>query len=396
MAARRPRKSRARAKIANAFAYLLAAILLLLAAYLGYNWFSFNRGHQAFLQGDCLSAGRYFERVISSWRWLDIGHFRVMAEVETAECRFLLEAIDLERSGKYGQALQRYLEFLESHPESGLSAAIQQRSTALFAQADPYDLVNEVICTSTANLLEKRLIPQRELNLPQMYLSCAHFYDQAQQEQKAYAAYVTFLTEYPDHKSGLDAEAGLLDNPLACQKPELLSDSSLGERPDFIPKLFYTCGLNFESEGNLSSAIPMFAAFLRAYPEHRFAEQMVTALARSTVALVQETSYMALPQPLGSSAALSGLGEVTIQNGSPDPLRVVFYGPQAQVIELEACPDCPASGKCSSNAPTGRFRLPAGDYQVVVQANPDENPTNWLGLWAVQSNRSYSVCIPGR
>lgn len=396
MGIRRSRKPRRRVNFANLFAYLLVGILVLLAGSFLYDWYSFGRGHQAFLKGDCLSANRYFGRVVSGIQAGDPGNYAAMAKVEIAECQVYLGAIDLERKGQYSQALQAYLEFLESHPESGLSEAIRTRSTALFTLADPYDLVNELICTRTAALLEQRLVPQRELNLPELYLSCAHFYDQAQEEEKAYAAYVTFLSEYPDHKSGRDAEAGLLGNPLTCQKPELLSGSPLAVRPDFIPKVYYTCGLNFESAGDLDRAIPMFATFLNAFPEHRFAEQMMTALARATVAQTEAGVHETLAQPLRQGSAPANLAEVTILNGSPYPLRIAFYGPEARVAELEACTVCSQTANCPTGSPVGIFRLKPGNYQLVIQTNPQDAPMNWLGTWTLENTSKYIVCFRAR
>ncbi len=396
MSARRTRKSRRRAKITNLFAYLLVALLLILAGRFVYNWFSFGRGHRAFLQGDCFTANSYFERVISGWRVGDLGSYAAMAKFEMGECEVLLEAINLERGGKYAEALQGYLEYLESHPESGLSTAIRNRSIALFAQADSYDLVNEAICTHTTALLEQRLVPQREHNLPVLYLACAHFYSQAEEVQQAYAAYVTFLNEYPEHESGREAEAGLVENPLACEKPELLRDSALGARPDFIPKLYYTCGLNYESAGDLANAIPMFLAFLREYPEHRFADQIMTALARTTVAQTTASQYELLLEPERRRSTTSDTSKVTIMNGSQYPVRITFHGTEARVAELEACPDCTRAASCPAGSPVGEFRLQPGEYQVVIQANSQDEPRNWLGTWILENKSEYVVCFKGR
>src|SRR3990172_2937007 len=396
MSARRYRKSRRRVNIANLFAYLLAALLALQTARFVYDWFSFGRGHQAFLQGDCFTANRYFERVISGWRLADIGGYATMAEIAMAECQVFQEAINWERSGKYSQALQGYLEFLESHPESGLSEAIRGRSTALFAQAGPYELVNEAICTHLPALLEQRLVPQRELNLPELYLSCAHFYVQNQEVQQAYAAYVIFLSEYPEHESGREAEAGLVSNPLACQKPELLRDSPLGARPDFIPRLYYTCGLNYESAGELASAIRMFVSFLGEFPEHRFTDQMMTALARTMVAQAASLQPVTLPQPMRRSSAPGDYAAVTILNGSPYPLRIAFYGLEGSVAELEACPSCRASFSCPTSSPAAEFRLQPGDYQVVIQTDPQGEPLNWSGVWTLENKSAYVICFTGR
>jgi len=396
MCARRYRKSRRRVNIANLFTYLLLAILGLLAARFIYDWFSFGRGHRAFLQGDCFTASRYFERVTSGWRLSDFGSYAAIAEIEMAECQVFLQAINLERSGKYSQALQGYLEFLENYPESGLSEAIRGRSTALFAQADPYDLVNEVVCTRTPALLEQRLIPQRELNLPELYISCAHFYDQNQQVQQAYAAYVTYLSEYPEHESGRDAEAGLVGNPLACEKPELLRDSPLGGRPDFIPKLYYTCGLNYESAGDLAGAISMFVAFLGEYPEHRFADQMMTALARTMVTQAAALQSVTLPQPTPRRSHFGDYAGVTLLNGSPYLLRIAFYGLVGRVAELEACPSCKASFSCPTSSPAAELQLQPGDYQVVIQANPQEEPLIWSGAWNLGNKSAYVICFTGR
>jgi len=380
----------------NLLAYLFVAILIVLTGRFLYDWFNFGRGHKAFLAGDCFSANRYFDRAISGWRVGDIGSYKAMAEFEMHECETMLEVINLERNGQYSQALQGYLEFLENHPESGLNEAIRNRSTALFAQADPYDLVNEVICTHTTALLEQRLVPQREQYLPELYLSCGHFYTQAKETQQAYAAYVTFLNEYPEHESGSEAEAGLVENPLACEKPDLLRDSPLGKRPDFIPKLYYTCGFNYETTRDFTSAIPMFLRFLREYPEHRFADQITAALARTMVAQATSAQSEILPQPERSRGGGNETAEVSIRNGSPYPLLITFYGIEARVVDLEACEDCLEAASCVKSSPVTEIRLYPGEFQVVIQVNTPDEYQNWLGTWTLETKSNYAVCFMGR
>lgn len=396
MSARHRRKSSVRAKITNLMIYLLVAVLALLAGRFLYDWFNFGRGHRAYVAGDCFSANRYYKRVISGWRVVEIGNYNAMAEFEMSECEALLETINLERNGQFSQALQEYLEYLESHPESELNEAIRQRSSALFAQADPTGLVNEMICTHTNALLEQQLVPQRQSNLPELHLACAHFYAQEGQVHQAYAAYVTFLTEYPEHESGHEAENGLVENALACQKPELLRDSALRERPDFLPKLYYTCGLNFESAGELDSAIPMFLRFLREYPEHRFKDQIATALARSIVAQTASGEYDQLPELQGRRSTGSEASKVSILNGSAFPLLIAIHGTEAGVVELKACPECSAAVSCPASSPAAEFSLRAGEYQAVIQASQEESPAYWLGSWYLEAESAYSLCFTGR
>lgn len=392
------RITRRKITLQSVVSYMLLAIFGLVIVYGLFKWISFNRGHRAFLDGNCNEAIRIFKRVIPGPRFLDPARFSVLAQIERDECLIYQQALDLQRIGNYRDALVAYLDFLESHPESGLTEAIRTHTTALFTEAEPLNLANEIICRNTPFLLEKRLIPQREINLPWFNLGCAHFYDYSNQTEQAYSAYVTFLKEYPEHEGSHDAEIGLINNPLSCQKPNLFRDSPIADRTDFMPKLFYTCGLDFESTSELDDAIQMFSTFLEEYPDHRFAGQMEEALARTLVAKAESWEAEQLPPPSISGRATAGDVTVLILNNSPFEVRIAFNGSQALVDDLDVCKNCQtykvsAPVSCSSQNPAKQFKLPPGNYKVAIEVMTQEGKSYWLGIWELQEGKAYRSCF---
>lgn len=385
-----------------AFGILLGLLIMVAVAYNAIRFFidqnNYNKGHQAYLQTDCTVAIRHFDSVINAWQLVDIGGFPGMSAREKAECIPFQAAVNQHQAGDFSGALIAYKNFIKEYNNSVLTEPARSRGASLFVQAKPSELADELSCSSVDSLREENLIPQPDVNLPPFYLSCGQFYDSANNQQDSFEMYKKLLTEYPNALLAEQAEASLMASPLACEKFDLLKNSVIAERSDFMPSLYYQCGQVYEGKGNWDQAISMYETFLANYPDHVHATDAEAGLARSIVSKSQATSAGEIPAPERSGSTGSEVTEVVIQNDSPEHMRIVFSGPESRVEELEPCTSCTTySGEgplyCPELGPVGRYSLPPGAYDIVVESISDTGTTPWTGNWSLVTGDEYYSCF---
>ena len=360
---------------------------------------NYSKAHQAYQQADCAVAISHFDKVINGWRLFDIGGYPALAQQEKAECVPFQAAVDKQQVGDFSMALVAYTDFVTDYSGSVLAKASRNRSKSLFEQAKPSALASLESCERLDSLLEKELIPQRDVNLPLFYLACGQVYDTANNQQDSFAMYESLLTEYPSHSLAGQAEESLLANPVACEEADSLKkNSTIANRTDFIPTLYYSCGQAYEDDGDWGNAVTMYENFLADYPSHSLASDAEAALARSIVAQAKAGGAGEIPAPESSGSTGSKLTEVIIQNDSPERLRIVFSGPESHVEELGACSSCTnytgiGPLYCPEKGPIGRYALQPGQYDVVVESINDSGTTPWTGKWDLVSGDEYYNCF---
>lgn len=381
-------------------------IVLVVVAVVGYSairYFvdqnNYGKGHQAYQRANCAVAIRHFDSVINAWRLLDISGYSALADQEMAECLPYQAALDKQQAGELSAALGAYADFVATHHTGVLAEAARNNGASLFEQAEPSALASQETCDRKDVLLEQGLIPQHDVNLPPFYLACGQVYDEAENHQGSFAFHEALLTEYPDHSLAPDAEKSLLVNPVACQESNSLQNNSvIANRSDFIPSLYYRCGQVYEDDEDWTDAITMYENFLADYPNHSLASDVEAALAAAIVARAKATGAGEIPPPERSGTTGSGLTEVIIQNDSPQPLRIVFSGPQARVEELGACSSCTTYTGigplyCPEEGPIGRYTLKPGEYEVVVESTSDRGVTPFRGDWTLNDGEEYYNCF---
>jgi hypothetical protein len=125
--------------------------------------------------------------------------------------------------------------------------AARSRSALLFEQAESAELASQETCQQVNFMLANGLIPQLDKNLPLFYLACGQAYDKANDPQSSFAFYERLLTEYPSHPLGVEAEAALLANAIACTKVNsLLEKSDIANRANFLSALYSSCGQRYD------------------------------------------------------------------------------------------------------------------------------------------------------
>ncbi len=260
-------------------------IALLAAAVVGYSavryfidWSNYNKGHQAYQQADCALAIQKYDSIINGWRLVDVGDYSALAQKERRECLPFQAAVNKQQAGDLSAALVAYADFVRVISGGVLAEAARNRSTSMFEQAKPSALSSQESCQKIDIILEKGLIPQRDVNLPLFYLSCGQVYETELDYTSSFDMYKRFLVEYPEHQLSADVETALLVNPTSCVRYRALKNTVIAERTDLMPLLYYSCGQTYDTKRNYTSSYGMYKRFLIKYPEHQLSAEVETSL----------------------------------------------------------------------------------------------------------------------
>ncbi len=192
--------------------------------------------------------------------------------------------------------------------------------------------------------------------------------------------------------------AALASKALCLRIDGLINDDLIPDQDVVLPSLYPACGQDFEDRSDYEHAAQMYEKFLSQYQEHEWAPSVEEALARSIVAKTAASGAGELPAPPRSGDAPEGSTVVSIQNDSPEAMRITFSGPEARVEELPACTSCKkftAVGPmgCPNKGPSGAYTLQPGEYDVVVESVSDTDVTPFKGTWQLSNGAEYDHCF---
>jgi tetratricopeptide (TPR) repeat protein len=228
----------------------------------------------------------------------------------------------------------------------------------------------------------------------------------------AVLSYSDFVTKYPESPlkdaaltasqelAASSAPADLATIPV-CQSLDALVEQQILTQPaERMPDLLLACGAAYEADNQFGEAVVVYERFLTDYPDHPDIDQVEANFARATIADAQASGAGELPPPQAIGASSEG-GEqavVVIQNDSPEPLSMVFSGPDVRVERLEACAECekfssPGPEACPEQGPVGRYLVTPGSYDVVVKTSSGRDVTPFRGTWELEAGQEYSSCF---
>jgi uncharacterized membrane protein YhaH (DUF805 family)/tetratricopeptide (TPR) repeat protein len=253
-------------------------------------------------------------------------------------------------------------------------------------------------CEQTVLLANEPAIVARGDFLARYYFSCGQRFEKNNAGSKALDLYRRLLIEYPAHTLAKQAEQALIANSAACGSVESFqNETALADRAELLPRLYYRCGQDYDKKKSYSQAVAMYEAFVKNYPDHSLAGAVNTALARALVNAARAAGAGEISPPQRSGSTGSGETRVVIQNDSPQSLRIVFSGPKSMIVELAACSSCTTymiqPFSCPEKGPIGRYNLPAGKYDVLVESISDSGVTPYTGDWTLVGGDEYYSCF---
>lgn len=308
-------------------------VLVLILIFIGYRYLvdrsNYSKGHQSFSQSNCNVAINYYEKIINSWRLVDFADYESLANKEIAECQAYQAAVDKQNSGNPSSAIIYFFDFINTNPNSLLIESSYSSIKSIFLETNADALAAEGLCNQLDTLEEQSLIPQKN---------------------------------------------------------------------QILPELLFECGKTYEGIGYYNQAMDVYDRFIRMYPDHQLSSVVEDALARSIIADARATGAGLIPAPEKSGSTGTSSTVVIIQNDSPERMRIVFSGPDSRIEDLAACSACQTfygNGPlyCPEKGPIGRYTLPPGNYDVVVQSVSDNSVTPWSGTWELISGDEYYSCF---
>lgn len=290
---------------------------------------AYTQAHQWYIAGDCKQAIPSFITIIDDFRLVDLAEVVEKSKTELADCQNFAPGDDLLAQGKSSEGILYFNQYTEGAPISKLLAPAKQRMSNAFATETAANLATIDLCDQLETLKSRGFIPSPT---------------------------------------------------------------------KIVPDLYYQCGLKYESQAQLENAVSILGKVAEEYPTSSIRPAADTALARILVQFAKNSGGAQIPQPSKSGSTGNGSTVVIIQNGSSQRMRIVFSGATSIVEEVDACLGCTkftsaSTGYCPSSAPIGRFTLPAGTYDVVVQAVDDPSVTPWQGNWGLIRGEEYSECF---
>ena len=324
-----PRPQKSGCGCGGSIIFILVAIMIYIAARYFIDQNNYTKAHQAYEKANCEAAIKSFDTVINASRLFDFGDYVALAQQERTECQEFQTAADKHTSGDSSGAILSYHDFVITYESSPLVKEASNRIKTLFTQTSADALATEGLCDRLGRLERQNFIPQ---------------------------------------------------------------ESTL------IPNLLYECGQTYEGIEHYSDAIRSYEKFLSEYQSHSLASSVEDALARVIIADARASGAGTIPAPERSGSTTSDSTIIVIQNDSPERLRIVFRGPDSRIEELAACSSCKTYSLigplyCPEQGPIGRYTLPPGQYDVVVQSISDSGVTPWTGIWELISGEVYSSCF---
>jgi TolA-binding protein len=404
------------------------AVLVVVAGYALYGVAgagAFDAGVRAQAAGDCRTAVARYDRVTGPFE-LTLSQDVRAAAVRRAECESFLGAVAAQDAGRFGDAVDRYLEFIGAYPGSTL------RSVAADRLRDSH--------LANARALRDAREYGRAVAAYREVLTGHPGTEAAAQARPELAE--TYLAEAAGHRASLDPAGGtgstaplrlavdnyllvqqdLADTPAAQRVPQALTETfaqataplAAGNPCAALPALDYfvglppatglvdpahghrataqwECGVASYGRGAYVEAIGHFEALTVGYPRHALAPAARSALIAALVADSGPESVPRLPPPLGGDSP--GANRVTIYNSSPVEVEVLIAGPTAHRFVLPACADCLAeypSGDAAcadlDGRPSRTLRLRPGSYHL---ASRDGGGVGRFGLSTMEVHAGY-------
>jgi tetratricopeptide (TPR) repeat protein len=152
------------------------------------------------------------------------------------------------------------------------------------------------------------------------------------------------------------------------------------------PPALYDCGLEKQRNGDNAGAVEHLKRLATTYPASPLVAQSEPALIAARIGVIKGGSTSALPPPQAvGSGAPGGSVIVEVINDSPEALEILVNGQVAKMANVDACATCRDTYVrplyCPTDPrPTTRLQLPAGHYDVVVQATSSPGVTPYSGV----------------
>jgi hypothetical protein len=353
----------------------------------------FERGQGAYLAGDCAAALAAFDEITD-----DKAGYAAEAQPWRDECTAVAAARSKEITAP-DAALVAYSAFALEHPQSPLLESIVTRIAAIVSTRGAAGLATTSSCAALADIERAGLAATAKLDAGAFILECAKVAAAAKNLDEQARLQLLFLTRFGTRPEAASVEKTLLANVGTCRHIDALpTEPALVARGGFVASATLMCANFAEFIGHPSDAVKLFQRFLTSYPGDARAGDARAGLARSLIAQAKAGNAGTLPEPSVSGSAASGTVRVTIENASPDHLRLVLNGAETRIESVDACGQCKVYSvvgplSCPSGLPSLTLQLTPGVYDVLVESTDGSSVTPFVGSWDLRNATAYRSCF---
>ena len=290
---------------------------------------AFRKAEQAYREINCPSTILYSDRVIKTWRIVDLNDYTNVAQNYKKQCLQFQAALDLEVDGKMSEAIVAYNNFLIRYgfrAGNPLVEAAQQRIKTIFQFSTPKALEQQKLCDNFNLLEDSDLIPEG-FNWASLYLDCARMLAE-QKSPKANFIYEKFVAAHPNH-------------PLVPQA-----------KAEWAQSMIVT------NKGQEAGKLPPLGEFGRAKD------------GTTTLMITNES-----PLPIR-----------IFLDGPESRVEELERCPSCRKYSLR-----PSS--CSGQGTTGTYKINPGQYDVLVRFLDGERVVPYEGNWEFKANTIHGHCF---
>ncbi len=197
---------------------VVTAVIVVAAAGVGVYYVSgeqrrdYNRGHAAYLEGDCTGAVGPLREAADS----DTDDtLAATARSELDECEALSAADALDTQGRHGEAVLAYSAFVTTYAASPIVGAALSRGQTLVSEAPAERLATGELCDAVDVLDAQGFVTAPDVELPPLLLACGDAYTDAGDYGSAIAVLERIRTDYAESPLIPDVEAAYARAALA-------------------------------------------------------------------------------------------------------------------------------------------------------------------------------------
>ncbi len=172
----------------------------------------YDKGHEAYLEGNCADAVGPLGEAASADDDEDLAR---SAEAELDECEALLAADALDTQGAQGSAVLSYSEFVSTYPSSAIVDLAITRGQTLIS-AEPAERIGSVpVCAELDTLEAQGFVDESDEALPPLLLACGESFEGEADFANALTMFDRIRQTYPDHPLHTAAAEGFVRATLA-------------------------------------------------------------------------------------------------------------------------------------------------------------------------------------
>jgi len=344
-----------------------------------------------YVKGDCATALPEFERISSLFRPVDFGRLGWSSQHLESECADYLDADSRGVPGLYEFASHLY-------PESLLIPFAKEAAGEELESINADSIHLGETCALKEALIQNGWIANPAKTLPRLDYACANESLAQGDPESALKLMVEVLERYPNSiYAAWSLEEIRMRIEFCMVLDKIAPYPVILNHVEVYPQKLQECGSYFVEQKDYRRAVEAFESLMQSYPSHPGMEEVQKRMAEALIRLSKTSRTMSLRAPDGTGYGAEGSTKLVFQNDSPHPIRIVLYGPEIRIVEMDLCGGCGEYAImgpvwCPGKGPKVEFELKPGEYEVFVEVTEGAQIVASAGDWVLGERNTYTTC----